>query len=159
MYKSFDDIGVEKPNTQQVKPQLTVTEITTQTDKNRILSSNRLVCVDIYAEWCAPCKKLEPEYLGFSKLFSNRKDLVFAKENIELNLSQGVKSIPTFQIFFDGKHVETVVGGNLSELNNKLTTFISVLDSDISDSYKGPSLAGRSQNSVRNNGNYMNGHN
>jgi thioredoxin 1 len=159
MYRSFDNIGVEKPQTQQIKPQQTITDITTQIDKNRLIGSNRLVCVDIYADWCAPCKKLEPEYIGFAKLFSNRKDLLFAKENIELNLSQGVKSIPTFQIFFDGKHVDTVVGGNLSELNTKLSSFTDILDKDIADSYKGPSLAGRSQNSVRNNGNYMNGHN
>ena len=69
------------------------------------------VVVDFYADWCGPCKRMTPVFCSLSEEFSN---VTFIKVNIDDNKSiadrYGVKSIPTFIFFKDGKKVHTITG-------------------------------------------------
>jgi thioredoxin len=79
------------------------------TDYNSFISTNssKLVLVDFGAEWCAPCKKMEP-YLN--KLVQSNKDkLAFLKveggNDIDVMKSVNVESIPYLLLYKNGKEV------------------------------------------------------
>jgi len=68
--------------------------------------------VDLYADWCGPCKIMVPT---IDKLASSFKDkAVVGKLNVDDSQGTagqlGVTSIPTVVIFKDGQEVERYVG-------------------------------------------------
>ncbi len=84
------------------------------TDNNfdEIITKNKVVFVDCWAPWCAPCHIYEPIY---SKVAEQYKDkAVFARLNVDENPRTAdkydVMNIPTTLIFVDGKLVDQIVG-------------------------------------------------
>lgn len=74
--------------------------------------STGLTMVDMWAEWCGPCKMLSPI---IEELADEMKDkLKVAKLDVdaepELAGLYGVQSIPTLLLFKDGKLVDRSVG-------------------------------------------------
>ena len=68
---------------------------------NSLLKSETLVLVDFYAEWCAPCRKIEP-YL--KKIASEMPDKVKiirinADENTELCKELNVSALPVLKLY------------------------------------------------------------
>ncbi|BFI74061.1 thioredoxin [Sulfurisphaera ohwakuensis] len=86
----------------------------TITDSNidDILTKNRVVFVDCWAPWCAPCHIYEPI---FNKMAEKYKDkIVFGRLNVDENPKTadkyGVMNIPTTLIFLNGNLVDQIVG-------------------------------------------------
>ncbi|MGC9106042.1 MAG: thioredoxin [Thermoprotei archaeon] len=84
------------------------------TDNNfdEIITKNKVVFVDCWAPWCAPCHIYEPIY---SKVAEQYKDkAVFARLNVDENPRTAdkydVMNIPTTLIFVNGKLVDQIVG-------------------------------------------------
>ena len=79
---------------------------------NDISSQSVPVVVDFGAEWCGPCKQLDP-ILGEIASENIDKLKVF-KLNIDENpitpQKFGVRGIPTIMLFKDGKLIDTKVG-------------------------------------------------
>ena len=69
---------------------------------NEVISSNDIVIVDFWAEWCGPCKSFAPVY---EKVSGNHDDIVFAKVDTEQEQELAghfqIRSIPTLMIFRD----------------------------------------------------------
>lgn len=86
---------------------------TTDTDfDNDISVSGKLVLVDLWAEWCGPCKMMEPvleEIAG-----EMEESLQVVKINIDQNqetpMKFNVMNIPTLLFLKDGKEVDRVIG-------------------------------------------------
>jgi thioredoxin 1 len=66
--------------------------------------------VDFYADWCGPCKQLEP----IVKSIAAGTDAAVAKVDIDANqglaTQYGVRSVPTLLLFANGEQVERLVG-------------------------------------------------
>lgn len=77
----------------------------------KILSENKKVVVDFYADWCGPCKMMSPM---FEAAAIEVKDVVFVKLNVDelQSIAQEfeISSIPTMILFKDGKLFEQSVG-------------------------------------------------
>jgi len=69
------------------------------------------VLVDFFAEWCQPCKMMEPV---LEKLSTENKDLKIVKVNVDeaqdLAMEYNVMSIPTLYVFKDGQVTKQLVG-------------------------------------------------
>jgi thioredoxin 1 len=67
--------------------------------------------VDFFAEWCGPCKMMEP---FFKEASEEVTDVKFAKLNVddvqEVAGQFGVTSIPTMIVFENGKEVKRTTG-------------------------------------------------
>jgi len=76
------------------------------------LSEKKLVLVDFYARWCAPCKKMSPELQSLQEEYKG--DLMLLKinadENDDLMDSLRIEALPGILLFKDGKKVWTNFG-------------------------------------------------
>jgi putative thioredoxin len=75
-------------------------------------SHHKVVVVDFWADWCAPCKMLGPILEKVISTFKGR--VILAKVNVDMNreLAMGyrVQSIPSVKIFSNGSVVDEFVG-------------------------------------------------
>jgi thioredoxin len=73
---------------------------------------NRVIIIDFWAEWCAPCMSFAPVFERLQKEYS--KDFIFAKVNVDTNpnLAQqyGITGIPTTLFLKNGKVLRKQVG-------------------------------------------------
>jgi len=88
-------------------------KILTLTDKNfQNQTKNKLVLVDFWASWCAPCRMMAPVLNEVAGELSGNSYV--GKVNIELyqSLAQKfqVRNIPTMILFKDGKEINRIVG-------------------------------------------------
>ena len=124
-YKNIGSFGNEDVKTSESSnDNKTVFEFHSSEEKNKFIKSsgNSLVVVDIYADWCAPCKNLYPQYVNLSQKY---KTVLFCKENIELELTPGITAVPTFLFFLNGKNVVAAnyTGGDINEVERRIKKF------------------------------------
>jgi len=71
-----------------------------------------VVLVDLWAEWCGPCRRLAPAVDALASEYDGRATV--AKLNIDDNPQTPskymVRGIPTLLVFKDGQLVDTLVG-------------------------------------------------
>lgn len=89
-----------------------VVEVTDATFQTQVVAAAGVTVLDLWAEWCGPCKRLSPildeigaEYPG--KLRIAKLDV---DSNPDTPSHYGVMGIPTLLVFKDGQLVETIVG-------------------------------------------------
>jgi thioredoxin 1 len=99
------------------------------TEKNFVetISSEGVVLVDCFAEWCGPCKALTPIIDELSKEYEGKA--IISKLNVDSNQAvanqYGIRSIPTILLFKGGKLVDTTVGApSKAALKAKLDKFL-----------------------------------
>ena len=90
---------------------------------DQIIGDNSLVIVDFWAEWCGPCRAMNPIIEELSLIYENK--LVFAKLNVDDSPNKAqeyqVYGIPTLAFFVKGKIVDKLVGAiSKSKLREKI---------------------------------------
>ncbi len=80
--------------------------------EGKVLKSPVSVIVDFWAEWCAPCKKLEPILEEIGKKYNGkvRVTRLNVEENPRTAASYAIRSIPAIMIFNRGKPADTIIG-------------------------------------------------
>lgn len=75
------------------------------------LTGEGIVLVDYWADWCGPCRMLEPTV---DELAEEVEDLTVVKvdvdEHQDLAQEAGVRGIPALQFYADGEEAERLVG-------------------------------------------------
>ena len=72
---------------------------------NELLNTDKIVLIDFYAEWCAPCKKMSPYLLKMQKEMADKVTIVRlnADENKTLISQLKIDELPTLFIYKDNK--------------------------------------------------------
>src|SRR5688572_9580725 len=88
---------------------------------DEVVNTDGKVLVDFWAEWCGPCRLMNPVLKEFSE---KHQDITVGKldisENSELTGKYNVRSIPTLILFENGEPVETSIGSmHLAEIEEK----------------------------------------
>ncbi len=85
--------------------------ITDDTFSSEVLQSDKITLVDFWAEWCQPCKILDPIVEEFAQ---ENRDVKVAKMDVDANTETpgkyNILSIPTLIFFKNGKPERTLVG-------------------------------------------------
>ncbi|MDY7089180.1 MAG: thioredoxin [Actinomycetota bacterium] len=86
--------------------------VTDATFVSDVLQSKKPVLVDFWAEWCAPCKKVDPLLAEIGKEMGDQIEIVQVNidENPETTRAYRVMSVPTLTIFKGGEAVNSVTG-------------------------------------------------
>jgi thioredoxin 1 len=86
--------------------------VTDATFVSDVLQSDKPVLVDFWAEWCAPCKKVDPLLAEIAKEMGDKVEIVQVNidENPETTRAYRVMSVPTLTIFKGGEAVSSVTG-------------------------------------------------
>ncbi len=90
------------------------TEVTDQSFSDEVLSSDKPVLVDFWAPWCGPCRAVAPAVDQVAQAFDGNAKVVKVNvdENQETAAQFGVRSIPTFLVFSEGKPVKQLIGAH-----------------------------------------------
>tara|TARA_B100001750_G_scaffold59198_1_gene46929 strand:- start:1777 stop:2103 length:327 start_codon:yes stop_codon:yes gene_type:complete len=85
---------------------------------DQIIKTNPIVVVDFWAEWCGPCRAMNPIIEELSSIYENK--IVFAKLNVDKNpvtpSKYGISSIPTFLIIKNGQIMNSIIGAVTQEI-------------------------------------------
>lgn len=91
---------------------MAVLSVTTATFQREVLESEIPVLIDLWAEWCGPCKQLSPRVEEVAREFEGRLKVV--KVNVDQNpqLAQAFRaqSIPMLVVVAGGRPVKSAVG-------------------------------------------------
>ena len=90
----------------------TIVHVSDDSFEQDVLSSDKPVLVDYWAEWCGPCKSIAPVLEEIADEYQEK--MTVAKINVDDNPSTprkyAVRGIPTLMLFKNGTNEATTVG-------------------------------------------------
>lgn len=74
-------------------------------DYNQLINSNPVVLVEFYATWCPHCRRMMPVVDDVRQLVEGQAKIyqLDIDQNNDVADDAGVKSVPTFIVYRDGK--------------------------------------------------------
>ena len=83
-----------------------------------VISSDKPVFVDFWAEWCGPCRAIAPVLENLAKDFDGKVKIVKINVDKETELANkyNVSAIPSLIIVKNGKEIDRIVGGATKEV-------------------------------------------
>ncbi|MFC9088856.1 thioredoxin [Nocardiopsis dassonvillei] len=98
-----------------------VKHVTDATFKEEVLSSDKPVLVDFWADWCGPCKQMAPVLDKLADEYGDKIEVV--KINTDQNpltpREYNVLSLPTMNLYKDGEVVKQIIGAKPKRLLEK----------------------------------------
>ncbi len=89
-----------------------ILDLTDDTFESEVMHENRPVLVDFGAEWCKPCKQLDPIVEELAEEWGSAVKVVKLDidENINTTMKYSVMGVPTLMLFVAGEPVERLKG-------------------------------------------------
>jgi thioredoxin 1 len=87
-------------------------EFTDANFEEMVIKSGKPVIVDLWAEWCGPCRMLTPIVEEMAKEYEGRAVIgkLNVDDNPEVTAKYGVRNIPTLLFFKGGEVADKQVG-------------------------------------------------
>jgi thioredoxin 1 len=129
-YKKYGDIINETRTTSETPSKNdngvvdNIVSLESQEQLKNLVMNNKVVVVDIYGDFCQPCRAIAPR---FSKLSNMYKDsgFVFVKEDCNKKITPGIRGVPTFNFYVNGvlQREDTIVGADIQAVENILEKY------------------------------------
>lgn len=108
-----------------------VVELKDKPHFTQVITGNKLVVIDVYTDWCGPCKAIKPLFATFPSKFAG---IQFCKMNLDTGGRQvgselGVQSIPTFLFYHNNQLVKKQEGANQQTLEANVRWLMSTYGS------------------------------
>lgn len=89
-----------------------------------VLSKEKRVVVDFYAQWCGPCKAIAPFFEKMAERVNEHVCFIKIDVDESPDVAEYLKvtGMPTFVGFYDMQEVSRVVGANKDDLANLVAT-------------------------------------
>jgi len=106
---------------------MAVTQVTQENIKQEIKQADKPVVLDVFAEWCGPCKQMEPIFEELSEKMGDTYK--FASLNVDeardIAVEYGVTSVPTF-VFIKNDEVQGKETGYMDQeaLQEKISEYL-----------------------------------
>jgi len=130
-YAKYKDLGdkdelmdVEQEFSPQLGENSSLNTVESADHKKWIIQNNKVVVVDIYGDWCGPCKAIEPKYKQMAQQYSRKGECVLAKEDVDKKITNGIRGVPTFQFFFKGQPAGIITGADIGNVEKKLVQLL-----------------------------------
>jgi len=81
-----------------------------QAELDELVAEHDVVLTDFHADWCGPCKMLEPIVATLAEETSAVVAKVDVDANQQLAAQYGVRGVPTMVLFAHGQQVQEIVG-------------------------------------------------
>ena len=85
--------------------------VTDDTFRTEVLEASGTVVVDFWADWCPPCRAIEPI---LQSIADEHPSISIVKLDADVNpetvLAYGVTALPSIKVFVDGQLVRTILG-------------------------------------------------
>ena len=90
----------------------TITAVTDATFEPEVVEEGGVVLVDFGAEWCHPCKQLDPVVEELADEWDGRVRVMKLDidNNVDSTMKYQVMGVPTLILFKDGEPVERLTG-------------------------------------------------
>lgn len=89
-------------------------DVKNNAELNALVKDKSVVLVDMWADWCGPCKQYGPIFEGVADTYADNANVKFAKVDVDaatdISQAYGVVSIPTTLVFQNGELVDQVRG-------------------------------------------------
>jgi len=96
-------------------------------DYKKMTTSDKLVLVDFSAEWCGPCKKMEPILKQIGEEMKSKVQIVTidVDENEQISTEMNIQSIPAMILYKNGVKVWNTIGQTSKEtIIKQINTFM-----------------------------------
>ena len=104
---------------------MSVKKVNTAELKELIKKNSQPLVIDMYADWCMPCRHSSPQFAKLSKKYKNSN---FVKINVDeepgVAQSFGVRGVPSFFILKGNKIQASIVGADVKKVEKELNKVI-----------------------------------
>ena len=100
------------------------TKVTSNLDSTSLPS-----IIDFQKSKCKPCQRIAPDFEKLARKYKGvatfyKVDADSSPEAIKIMKEQGIRSVPTFQLWSKGSMVESIQGAHLDELESSLKSLL-----------------------------------
>lgn len=117
-YKKYNQLSEKKFN------EFEVMNVQNRDHRVQLLKENGIVCIDVWADWCQPCKDALPVYTEMAKKYSGNCLLIKEELNPNLAKEYDLSQVPTFLIFIKGQLHKKIAGFNPEDIEGTLNTLL-----------------------------------
>ena len=126
-YKKYGDIINETKTTSQTTNKSdsdNIVNLESQEQLSNLVMNNKVVVVDIYGDFCQPCRAIAPRFSKLSNLYKD-SGFVFVKEDCNKKITPGIRGVPTFNFYVNGvlQREDTIVGADIQAVENNLEKY------------------------------------
>jgi len=89
-----------------------VKEFTDSNFESEVLKAKGVVLVDVFAQWCGPCKAMSPTIDAISEEYKDKAKVGKLDVDKSPNIpgKYNILSVPTLMLFKDGQLVDQIIG-------------------------------------------------
>lgn len=126
------DTTAQREAIKKQAPELAKKYLTEKSNKDEvqllytIATSPTPVIVKFYADWCPPCKKMQPIVEKVAKKFENQLQIIEINSDYYMDLSNmfNIRGLPTLIFFKNQREVERTHSMKEDEMMTKVTNFL-----------------------------------